>query len=44
MNQAIRLLLRLPPDLHAALVALAEREGRSLNAQIVYLLKKALED
>ncbi len=33
--------LRLPETLHAGLVAQARREGRSLNAQIVYLLQKA---
>lgn len=43
MAEVVRLLLRLPPDLHAALVALAAREQRSLHGQIVYLLRKAIE-
>lgn len=35
--------LRLPDEMHEALKALAEREGRSLHAQILYMLRKALE-
>ena len=35
--------VRLPTDLHAALVKLAREEARSLNGQIVYLLRKAIE-
>jgi hypothetical protein len=42
MTEAVRLLLRLPPDLHAVLVAMAKREQRSLHGQIVYLLRKAV--
>lgn len=37
----IKLILRLPPDLHALVKALAERDERSLNKEIVYLLKRA---
>ncbi len=33
--------LRLPPDLHSVLVAMADTERRSLNAQIVYMLQRA---
>lgn len=44
MNEIVRFVLRLPPDLHAQLKALAEREDRSLHAQILHLLKRALED
>jgi hypothetical protein len=33
--------LRLPVELHAALVAMTRREHRSLNGQIVYLLQRA---
>ena len=40
----VRMTLRLPSDLHRHLVALAARERRSLHAQIVYLLERALED
>lgn len=36
----IQFLLRLPPDLHAQLKAVAEREQRSLNAQIIYALRQ----
>lgn len=38
-----RFSLRLPDDLHEWLKALAGREGRSLHAQIVYLLRQAME-
>ncbi len=34
--------LRLPPDLHAALVELARREDRSLNQQLIHLLRQAV--
>lgn len=34
--------IRIPSDLHAALVVSAESESRSLNGQIVYLLRKSL--
>jgi predicted HicB family RNase H-like nuclease len=33
--------LRLPADLHEQLVTLAEREQRSLHAQIIWELRKA---
>lgn len=36
----VKLQLRLPPELHAALVEMAKQEQRSLNAQIVYLLRE----
>ncbi|MEP3527957.1 MAG: toxin-antitoxin system HicB family antitoxin [Sulfitobacter sp.] len=36
-----RITLRLPPDLHASLTEIAQREGRSLNNQIVWLLRSA---
>lgn len=38
-RRQVRFALRLPPDLHAALVALARREGRSVNQQIVQILR-----
>lgn len=38
-----RLMLRLPADLHAALVAAAKEDERSLNAQIIYMLRQALK-
>lgn len=34
--------LRMPPELRDALTQLAKREGRSLNAQIVYILQQYL--
>ncbi len=36
-------ILRLPPELHSRLVALAKQKRRSLNGQIVYLLERALD-
>ena len=33
---------RLPRDLHAALVDMAHREERSLNQQLIYLLRQAV--
>lgn len=38
------LILRLPGDLHKALQAAATRDQRSLHGQIVYLLRKGLEE
>jgi hypothetical protein len=38
----VRYALRLPPDLHAALVDLAQREDRSLNQQIIRLLREGV--
>ena len=38
-----RLLLRFPPALADQLTEMAEKERRSLNAQIVYLLERAVE-
>tara|TARA_B100001093_G_scaffold410436_1_gene399710 strand:- start:1744 stop:1893 length:150 start_codon:yes stop_codon:yes gene_type:complete len=37
-----KILLRLDPELHEQLRLWAERDFRSLNAQIEFLLKKAL--
>ena len=38
----VRYALRLPPDLHAALVEIARREDRSLNQQLIHLLRDAV--
>jgi hypothetical protein len=38
----VKLVLRLPADLHAVLVEMAKQEQRSLNGQIVYLLQQAI--
>lgn len=35
--------LRLPPDLHEQLKQLADRETRSLNGQIIQMLREATE-
>jgi predicted HicB family RNase H-like nuclease len=35
--------LRLPDDLHALLVAAAKDDTRSLNSEIIHLLRRALE-
>lgn len=42
-TDVLRFVLRLSPELHARLKALADRERRSLHAQIIYMLEKALE-
>lgn len=42
-ERLVRLILRLPIDLHAQLVAMAREQQRSLNSQIVYLLRRAIE-
>jgi hypothetical protein len=41
-RREVRYSLRLPPDLHAALVALARREDRSLNQQLIHLLRQGV--
>lgn len=42
MANLISLMVRLPADVHEALKAAAKRESRSLNGQVVYLLRQAL--
>ncbi|MGH7592890.1 MAG: toxin-antitoxin system HicB family antitoxin [Gemmatimonadales bacterium] len=42
MNGRKPFLLRLPPDLHAALAKWAADDLRSLNAQMEYLLRSAV--
>jgi len=37
---AIQYLLRMPPELHERIKRIAERENRSMNAQILHILKK----
>jgi hypothetical protein len=39
-----QLSLRLPDDIWAALKAFAAREGRSMHSQILYILRKYLEE
>lgn len=38
----VRLVLRLPLELHEKLVGLADQEERSLNGEIVYLLRNLI--
>ena len=44
INQSdfVKTALRLPPELHAAVHTSAQQAGRSYNAQLVYLIEKAL--
>lgn len=44
MNDDKKITVRIPPDLHEALVKLAEQDTRSLNGEIVALLRKAIAD
>ena len=41
-KREVRYALRLPPDLHAALVELARREDRSLNQQLIRMLREGV--
>ena len=42
-KREVRYALRLPPDLHAALVELARREDRSLNQQLIRMLREGVK-
>lgn len=44
MDEEKRITLRLPAALHARITAHAERERRSLNSEIIYLLESAIPD
>lgn len=44
MPGAISLNLRLPRELHSTLAELAAREHRSLNAQIIWMLERILQE
>lgn len=44
MSAVVNVTLRLDPEFHKALAELAEREERSLHGQIVYMLRKQLEE
>lgn len=41
MVDIVRFLLRLPPELHSEMKELAERDRRSLHAEILVLLEEA---
>lgn len=43
MDSEARITLRLPKELHQRLMEEAKRQERSVNGQIVYLLKQALD-
>lgn len=43
MAAFIRTFVRIPPELHEALKERAQREQRSLNSQIIWLLRRAIE-
>ncbi len=43
-EKPIQVALRLPPVLHARLRDLAERERRSLHAQILYMLERFIAE
>lgn len=42
-DDAVRITLRLPEAVHDALVQVAKKDRRSLNAEIVHLLEQALQ-
>jgi hypothetical protein len=42
MNDEVRITLRIPSDLHDALVAAATADSRSLNGQIVHSLREEM--
>ena len=42
MANSIPLTVRLPEDVHAALVERAELDARSLNGEIIFLLRESL--
>jgi predicted HicB family RNase H-like nuclease len=41
-HTTINLTLRIPADLHAALAEMAKTEDRSLNSQVVHLLRRSV--
>lgn len=44
MSQIARVLVRMPVELWEELKAWAEEEDRSLNGQIIHLLRRALKE
>lgn len=42
-DESVKLTIRIPADLHAALAELAKLDVRSLNAEIAVLLREAVE-
>lgn len=43
-NEEVSVTIRFPSDLKGALQRLAKSENRSLNAQVVYLLRQAVRE
>ena len=43
-NTTMQLTVRMPDEVHKALKEIAEKEQRSLNAQIIYILIRFIED
>lgn len=39
----VRVTLRLPPEMYAEIVALADQEQRAINGQLVYMLRQSLD-
>ncbi len=44
MSEIIRFMLRLKPAFHQSLVKIAEREHRSLHAQLIHFLEGAVTE
>lgn len=43
MSDDKKITIRIPPDLHAQLVKLSAQDIRSLNSEIIALLREAIE-
>ena len=44
MPEIVRLVLRLPEEIHEGVKALAEMDRRSLNGEIVYILERYIAE
>lgn len=42
MSKEKKITIRIPPDLHESLIRLAEQDTRSLNGEIIALLREAI--
>lgn len=43
-EKVVRLTLQIPESIHSALIQMSKEEERSLTSQIVYILKKAIQE
>lgn len=43
-EKVVRLTLPIPESIHSALIQMSKEEERSLTSQIVYILKKAIQE